>query len=77
MAAAVVLGGDINSLPLAPLLQALPRFVQTVAHNTHKNKILDVILMNCSQYYAVPVVTAPLLPDDSRHGSPSDHSVPV
>ena len=75
--AAVFLGGDINSLPLAPLLQALPRFKQTVAHNTYKNKIIDVILMNCSELYAVPVVTAPLLPDDARHAAPSDHRVPV
>ena len=75
--AAVYLGGDRNDLPLAPLLRALPRFVQTVAHSTHGNKIIDVLLMNCSSYYAVPEVTAPLLPDCPRDGKPSDHKVPI
>ena len=74
--AAVYLGGDRNDLPLAPLLRALPRFVQTVAHNTHGNKILDVILMNCSSYYAVPEISAPLLPD-LPSAKPSDHKVPI
>ena len=75
--AAVYLGGDRNDLPLAPLLRALPRFVQVVAHNTHGKKIIDVILMNCSSYYAVAEVTAPLLPDNPRVAKPSDHKVPI
>ena len=75
--AAVYLGGDRNDLPLAPLLRALPRFVQTVAHNTHSNKIIDVLLMNCSSFYAVPEVTAPLLPDCPTVAKPSDHKVPI
>jgi hypothetical protein len=75
--AAVYMGGDRNDLPLAPLLRALPRFVQTVAHNTHGNKIIDVLLMNCSSYYAVPEISAPLLPDDCRVAKPSDHKVPI
>ena len=75
--AAVFLGGDKNSLPLAPLLAALPRFVQTVAHSTHKDNIIDVILMNCGQFYAVPDVTAPVLADNPQRAKPSDHRVPI
>ena len=75
--AAVYLGGDKNSLPLAPLLLALPRFVQTVAHSTHGDNIIDVILMNCGHYYAVPDVTEPILADDPRRAKPSDHRVPI
>ena len=75
--AAVILGADKNALPLAPLLQALPKFRQTVTQATHGNKTIDVIIMNCSEMYAVPQVSAPLLPDDPRHAKPSDHRVPV
>ena len=75
--AAFYIGGDKNSLPLAPLLQALPKFAQIVAHCTHGQKIIDVLLVSCSDMYAVPVVTPPVLPDDPRHGAPSDHGVPV
>ena len=75
--AALILGGDKNSLPLAPLLLALPRFAQIVAHSTHGDKILDVLVMSCPDLYAVPLVTPPVLPDDPRHAAPSDHRVPV
>ena len=75
--AAFFLGGDKNSLPLAPLLQALPKFSQIVAHATHGQKIIDVLIMSCPELYAVPSVTPPVLPDDPRHGAPSDHCVPV
>ena len=75
--AAIILGGDKNQLPLAPLLLALPRFAQIVAHNTHGEKIIDVIVMSCPELYAVPSVTPPVLPDDPRHAAPSDHRVPV
>ena len=51
--------------------------MQSVAQSTHKDKIIDVIITNCSQYYAVPEVTSPILPDDPRHAAPSDHRVPV
>ena len=73
--AAFYLGGDKNDLPLASLIQGLPKFVQTLSN--YGEKIIDVILMNCSQFYAVPEISLPLLPDNSKHAKPSDHSVPV
>ena len=75
--AAVILAGDKNELPLASLLLGLPHFSQSVAQNTHKDKIIDVIITNCGQYYAVPEVTSPILPDRPHHAAPSDHKVPV
>ena len=75
--AAVILGADKNSLPLAPLLQALPRFKQTVTQPTHGNKTIDVIIMNCADMYAAPQVGEPVLPDNPRQAKPSDHRVPV
>ena len=75
--AAVILGADKNALPLAPLLQALPRFRQIVTQPTHGNKTIDVIIMNCADMYAVPQVGAPVLPDNPRQAKPSDHKVPV
>ena len=75
--AAVFLGGDRNSMPVAPLLAALPKFCQVVANNTHGEKILDVLVMSCPKLYAVPVVTPPVLPDNPRQAAPSDHRVPV
>ena len=58
------LGGDRNSMPLAPLLNGLPRFKQIVAHNTHGENIIDVLILNCYEFYAVPEISAPVLPDD-------------
>ena len=55
--AAFFLGADKNELPLASLLQGLPKFVQTVSNYTHGGKILDVIIMNCSQFYSVPEIS--------------------
>ena len=75
--AAVYLGADKNSLPLAPLLLALPRFRQVVAHSTHGGKILDVLIMSCPDLYSVPEVTPPVLPDNPLQAKPSDHRVPV
>ena len=75
--AAVILAGDKNDLPLSPLLQCLPKFVQIVNQPTHGNKIIDVIIMNCAQMYGVPQISPPVLPDDPEHAAPSDHHVPI
>ena len=75
--AAVYIGGDKNELPLAPLILALPRFIQVIVNCTHGVKIIDVLLMSCPELYVVPEITAPVLPDDPRHAKPSDHKVPV
>jgi len=75
--AAVILAGDKNDLPLSPLLQCLPKFVQIVNQPTLGGKIIDVIIMNCAQMYSVPKMSPPLLPDDPQHAAPSDHLVPI
>ena len=75
--AALYLGGDKNSLPLALLLSALTRFSQIVAHPTQREKTIDVLIVSCPEFYSVPVVTPPVLPDNPRQAAPSDHGVPV
>ena len=51
--------------------QALePRTYQIVTKNTHNDKILDTILTNFHQYYAVPVILPPVKPDNQmKHKS--------
>ena len=75
--AAVILGGDKNQLPLATLLQALPRFGQIVTGHTHGVKTIDVIITSCPELYSVLELSAPVLPDNPARAKPSDHKVPV
>jgi hypothetical protein len=48
-----------------------------VTKNTHKDKILDIILTNLHQFYRVPIIAPPVAPDDPRNAKPSDHSSPI
>ena len=71
------LGGDKNSLNLAPILQGLPKCRQIVTRNTHDNKCIDVLITNLHSLYQVPEVVAAIQPDNPRQAKPSDHLVPV
>ena len=71
--AAYCIAGDKNSLPISPIIAALPRCKQAVTLNTYKEKILDVILWNMSQFYAVPYIAPAVQPDNPATHSPSDH----
>ena len=75
--AGVILGGDKNSLNIAPLLSGIPKLKQIVTTPTYKSKILDVIMTNLYPAYSVPVVVPPILPDDPTRGAPSDHSIVI
>ena len=75
--AGLILGGDKNNLNISVLLSGIPRLRQIVTQNTHKNKILDVILTNLHSMYTVPVIVPPVPADDPSHGVPSDHATPV
>ena len=75
--AGLVYGGDKNNLNISSILSGIPRLRQIVSKPTHKFKVLDVILTNLSQAYAVPIIVPPVSPDDPLHGVPSDHSVPL
>ena len=72
--AAYCIAGDKNSLPIAPIMAALPHCKQAVTLNTYKDKILDVILWNMSQYYSVPYIGPPVQPDNQATHVPSDHN---
>ena len=58
--AGVVIGGDKNDLNISSLIDGLPRTRQIVAKNTHKDKILDIILTNLHQFYKIPVIAPPV-----------------
>ena len=73
----MLIGGDKNSLNIAPILQALPRFRQVVVGNTHKEKCLDILITNCHLLYQPVVIAPPCQPDDPAKAKPSDHLVPV
>jgi hypothetical protein len=71
------ISGDKNSLPLAPILAALPHCRQAVTQNTYKDKILDVIMWNMSQYFSTPFITKAVPADNPVTHVPSDHDCAV
>ena len=75
--AGVVLGGEKNDLNISSLLNGIPRLRQIVTQNTYKQKVLDVILMNMSSMYSVPIIAPPVPPDNPLTGAHSDQSTPV
>ena len=75
--AGVFIGGDKNSLNIAPILQGLPRCRQVVTENTHGNKCIDVLITNLATLYLPPEVIPAVQPDDPTRAKPSDHLVPV
>ena len=75
--AGLILGGDKNGMNVSPLITSLPRTLQIVTKNTHNDKILDIVLTNLHQYYAVPVVLSPVKPDNPSTHKDSDHKYAV
>ena len=71
------IGGDKNSLNIAPILIALPKCHQMVVGNTHKEKCLDILISNISTLYQPVDIVPPCQPDDPTKAKPSDHLVPV
>ena len=68
--AALFIGGDINHLPLAPILSSIPHARQIVTKPTRGDKILDVIITNIPQYYGEPDVVSPCFLTSLEVGSP-------
>ena len=71
------IGGDKNSLNLAPILQGLPKCQHVVSGNTHKDKCLDVLITNIPNLYKPPLIVPAVQPDNPAQAKPSDHLVPV
>ena len=71
------IGGDKNSLNLAPILLGLPKFRQVVVGNTHGEKCLDVLITNIASLYHPPEIVPAVPADDPTRAKPSDHLVPV
>ena len=71
--AGLIVGGDKNGMDVSPLITSLPRTLQIVTKQTHNDKILDIILTNLHQYYAVPIILPPVKPDNPATHKGSDH----
>ena len=64
--AGLIIGEDKNDLNISTLIDGIPGVRQIVTQNTHKNKILDIIVTNLHKYYRVPIITPPV--ERSRAG---------
>ena len=73
----IILGADINSMNISPILNCGLKLRQIVDKNTHRIKILDVIITNLGSYYKSPQICPPIEADNPSSGKASDHSVPV
>ena len=51
----------------------ITKTLQMVTKNTHNDKMLDIILANLHQYYAIPVVLPPVKPDNPATHKDSDY----
>ena len=52
--AGVIIGADKNELNISSLIDGIPGVRQIVTKNTHKDKILDILLTNLHTFYKVP-----------------------
>ena len=73
----IILGADVNSMNIKPILNCGLKLRQIVDQNTRGNKILDVLFTNLSSCYKTPMIAPPVCPDNPSRAKPSDHSVPV
>ena len=71
--AGLIIGGDKNGMDISPVIVALPRTLQIVTKHTHNDKILDIMLTNLYQFYAVPVILPPMKADNPVKHKSSDH----
>ena len=73
----IILGADINSMDIPPILKCGLKLRPIVDSNTRGSKIHDVLITNLGQYYDSPLICSPISADDPSTRKPSDHSVPV
>ena len=73
----IIMGADRNQMDITPILNCGLRLKQINFKATRQGAILDILIMNLSQFYNSPIIAPPLLPDDPAKGKPSDHSVPI
>ena len=70
-----IIGGDINSLDIKPILDSAPSMKQVVDKPTHGNRILDILITDLFQEFYPPVIKEPLECDEDIPGQPSDHKI--
>ena len=71
------IGGDKNSLNIAPILLGIPKCRQLVTEKTHNDKCLDILITNIHTLYQPIEIVPAVIPDDPRKTKPSDHLVPI
>ena len=72
---AFICGGDKNDLNVQLLLDISSSFRQLVTLPTYRQSVLDVLVTDLGQYYLVPEIRPPVLPDNPALAVPSDHSI--
>ena len=72
---AFLCGGDKNDLNEQLLLDISPTFRQIVTLPTYRLSVLDVMVTDIGQYYLLPAIKPPVLPDNPASAVPSDHSI--
>ena len=73
----IIMGADINSMDIRPILNCGLRLKNIVDQPTINGRIYDVIITNLNMFYNCPIITPPLQPDDPASAKPSDHHIPV
>ena len=72
-----LLGGDLNRLPIEPILDSYGALKQVISTGTRNNAILENIITDLHSYYHPTTTLPPLQVDDGKKGSDSDHQVVI
>ena len=64
--AGIYISGDINELNIKPLIDSIPKLKQLNFKPTYKDKCLDIILSNLSEYYGHDDVYKAIKPHDAH-----------
>ena len=70
-----LLGGDLNQLPISPILQCYGALKQLVTDGTRDSAILEHIITDLQGFYHPPSCIAPLEVDQNEQGKDSDHNI--
>ena len=72
-----VVAGDMNHLPLEPIIDSYGALKSLVEVPTRKDSILEVILSDLHPFYHPPVTMKPLQVDKDKVGKDSDHDIVI
>ena len=55
----IILGADKNDMDITPILNCGLKLRQVVSNFTHKQRILDILIMNTFAYFISPIIAPP------------------